>query len=95
MDKAHYIADRIETLVKEQVENIDRILIHYEPIRKEQVIYALPLTDDQTMLNEHFGEALSFLFVTFAAGCNVAKKVEIVENPFVTIEKGKGMNISR
>lgn len=94
LDKAHYIADRIETLVKEQVENIDRILIHYEPIRKEQVIYALPLTDDQTMLNEHFGEALSFLFVTFAAGCNVAKKVEIVENPFVTIEKGKGILVA-
>ena len=46
------------------------------------------------MLNEHFGEALSFLFVTFAAGCNVAKKVEIVENPFVTIEKGKGILVA-
>lgn len=94
LDKAHYIADRIETLVKEQVENIDRILIHYEPIRKEQVIYALPLTDDQTVLNEHFGEALYFLMVTFAADCDIARKVEIIENPFLTSEKGKGILVA-
>jgi len=91
LDKAHFIADKIEGRIKEQIKNIDQILIHYEPIQKEQIVYALPLIEDQSLISNHFGEALFFMFVTFEAGNKTANKIEIIENPFNKIEKSKGI----
>ena len=91
LNKAHFVADKIEGRIKEQVKNIDRILIHYEPIQKEQIVYALPLTEDQSSISSHFGEAMFFMFVTFDIGNKTAKKIDVVENPFCRTEKGKGI----
>ncbi|MHC1720337.1 MAG: cation diffusion facilitator family transporter [Clostridiaceae bacterium] len=91
LDKAHSLADKIERRIKDDIKNIDQILIHYEPLQKEEIIYALPLTDDRTSISVHFGEALYFLFVTFKAGDRVADKTEIVDNPFCKVEKSKGI----
>lgn len=91
LNKAHFVADKIEGHIKEQIKNIDQILIHYEPIQKEQIVYALPLTEDQSSISSHFGEALFFMFVTFDIGNKTAKKIDIVENPFCKTEKGKGI----
>ncbi|MBC2710747.1 MAG: cation transporter [Desulfosarcina sp.] len=46
LDKASFIANRIAASISEQIKNVDRVLIHYEPIKKENLIYALPLKDD-------------------------------------------------
>ena len=91
LDKAHLIADRIENRIKDEIKNIDQILIHYEPLQKEEIIYAMPLTDDQTSISAHFGEALFFMLVTFKAGDQTANKTEIIDNPFCKIEKSKGI----
>lgn len=91
LNKAHFVADKIEERIKEQVKNIDQILIHYEPIQKEQIIYALPLTEDQSSISSHFGEAFSFMLVTFDKGSKTAKRIDIVKNPFSKTEKGKGI----
>ena len=91
LNKAHFVADEIEGRIKEQVKNIDQILIHYEPIQKGQIVYALPLNEDQFSISSHFGEALCFMFVTFDIGNKTAKKIDVVENPFSKTEKGKGI----
>lgn len=91
LNKAHFVADKIEGCIKEQIKNIDQILIHYEPIQKEQIVYALPLAEDQCSISSHFGEALFFMFVTFDLGNTRAKKIDVVENPFSKTEKGKGI----
>ncbi|MDD4169130.1 MAG: cation diffusion facilitator family transporter [Desulfotomaculaceae bacterium] len=91
LDKAHLIADRIENRIKDEIKNIDQILIHYEPLQKEEIIYAIPLTDDRASISAHFGEALFFMFVIFKVGEKTANKTEIVDNPFCKIEKSKGI----
>lgn len=92
LDKAHYIADTIERSVEEDIKNIDRILIHYEPVQKEEVVYAIPLADDRTSINIHFGESLHFMLVTFKKEEKTAVKVEVIENPYSKMEKGKGIS---
>ncbi len=91
LDKAHYLVDKIEDHIKVEIKNIDRILIHYEPLQKEEIIYAIPLTDDQASISAHFGEALYFMLVTFKAGDKASNKTEIIDNPFCKIEKSKGI----
>ncbi len=91
LNKAHLIARRMENRIKEEIKNIDQILIHYEPLQKEESIYAIPLADDKNSISAHFGEALYFLFVTFKAEDMVSLKMEIVNNPFCKNEKSKGI----
>ncbi|SCP98351.1 cation diffusion facilitator family transporter [Anaerobium acetethylicum] len=91
LDKAHYIADTIEKNVKKEIKNVDRILIHYEPLQKDEVIYALPLAEDGVSISSHFGEASHFLLVVFKAKQKQAVRTEVLKNPFSSIEKGKGI----
>jgi len=91
LDKAKQIADNIEQRLKHEIKNIDQILIHYEPLIKDEIIYAFPLTDDKTSISQHFGEADYFMFVTFKSGNLTAFKTDILENPFSKTEKSKGI----
>lgn len=94
LDKAHFIADEIESHIKDEIKNIDHILIHYEPLQKEETIYAMPLTDEKATISSHFGEAPCFMLVTFKAETKVASKVDILNNPYTNIEKGKGILVA-
>jgi cation diffusion facilitator family transporter len=91
LDKAHFIADKIERSIKDEIKNIDQVLIHYEPVQKEETIYALPLTDNLSAISSHFGESTHFMLVTFRTAEKVAGKVEIIKNPYNKTEKGKGI----
>ncbi|NLM00399.1 MAG: cation diffusion facilitator family transporter, partial [Treponema sp.] len=74
LDKAHLIADKIENQIKKELSNIDHVLIHYEPMQKEEMIYVIPLTEEKNKISSHFGEAPWFMFVTFKTGERVAKQ---------------------
>ena len=91
LDKAHLIADKIENQIKQELCNIDHVLIHYEPMQKEEMIYVIPLTEEKNKISSHFGEAPWFMFVTFKTGERVAKQAEVMVNPFMNEEKGKGI----
>jgi hypothetical protein len=91
LDKAHLIADKIENQIKQELSNIDHVLIHYEPMQKEEMLYAIPLTEKKNKISSHFGEAPWFMFVTFKTGEKVAKQAEVMVNPFISEEKGKGI----
>lgn len=91
LDKAHLIADKIENQIKQELSNIDHVLIHYEPMQKEEMIYVIPLTEEKNKISSHFGEAPWFMFVTFKTGERVAKQADVMVNPFMNEEKGKGI----
>lgn len=91
LDKAHLIADKIENHIKEELSNIDHVLIHYEPVPKEEMVYVIPLTDGKNQISPHFGEAPWFMFLIFKLGEKNAKQVDIIHNPFFGEVKGKGI----
>jgi len=95
LDKAHFIANRIEANIKMQIKNVDRVLIHYEPSKKENFIYAVPLTDaNQHRISRHFGEAPYFGLITVRIKDQKAIEQKIVENPFTQVEHGKGILVA-
>lgn len=91
LDKAHIIADKIEENIRKEVRNIDQVLIHYEPMRKEEIVYAIPLMEDKESISPHFGEAPWFMFIIFKNGQKTANRVKVIQNPCIKEEKGKGI----
>ena len=95
LEKAHFIANQIEANIKRQIKNVDRVLIHYEPSKKENFIYAIPLTDaNRHGISRHFGEAPYFGLITVRIKDKKAIDQKIVENPFTQIERGKGILVA-
>jgi cation diffusion facilitator family transporter len=95
LDKAHFTAHRIEANIKRQIKNVDRVLIHYEPKKKENFIYAVPLTDaNQHRISPHFGEAPYFGLITVRIKDKKAIDQKIVENPFTQVAHGKGILVA-
>ena len=95
LDKAHFIANRIEVNIKRQIKNVDRVLIHYEPNKKENFIYAVPLKDaNQHRISRHFGEAPYFGLITVKIKHKKVIDHKIVENPFTQVEHGKGILVA-
>lgn len=94
LEKAHYLANQIEQRIKEQVSNVDHILIHYEPVIKTTRLVALPTTTDKENLSEHFGEAPYFLLLTLKSDDGKVLEEKWVFNSFQNEEKGKGIKVS-
>ncbi len=93
LDVAHDISRRIEDSVRQVADNVDDILIHYEPATKQQYIYAFPVDEDGG-ISLHFGEAPQFLLVTVRAADNCVIAGKRIGNPFMEIEHGKGINVA-
>ena len=92
LSKAHFVANRIETNIKSQIKHVDRVLIHYEPSKKENFIYAVPLEyANQQRISRHFGEAPYFGLITVRIKDKKAIEQKVIANPFTQADHGKGI----
>ena len=94
LEKAHFISKRIEDRLREEIPHIDHVLIHYEPIHKESITYAVPLESRDGRISSHFGEAPFFGLYTIGSKMGELRKREIVGNPFLSEERGKGIMVA-
>jgi cation diffusion facilitator family transporter len=94
LKEAHEIADTIEREIKKEISFVDRVTIHYEPWEKEFVRYAVPLEKKEGEISEHFGSApyIAFWNKNFSNGTVMSP--EVMENPFVNMERGKGIKLA-
>ena len=95
LEKAHQISQQIETEIVQIVPNVDRILIHYEPEKKESRVCAFPLQEDRVSLSEHFGEAPYFYIITIRERDRFVTEERTLANPWKNEEKGKGLKVSK
>jgi cation diffusion facilitator family transporter len=93
--KAHQISQRIEDKIKETQCCVDRALIHYEPKAKTQIRYAVPLSSSEGKIGRHFGESPYFALVDVDTQLNKVIRQEVVANPHLDLEKGKGINVAQ
>lgn len=94
LDKAHTVSTHIERRIKTHIQNVDQVLIHYEPMRKETLLYAVPLTDPQGTIDEHYGEAPYLAMVTQHRETREILQQEILDNPALLVQTGKGIALS-
>ena len=94
LEKAQSIGEKIEKSIKNEINNVDHVLIHYEPIQKESISFAVPLDDKDGKVSKHFGEAPYFAIITVSAKDKIFKSRVILPNPFLSEERGKGILVS-
>jgi cation diffusion facilitator family transporter len=94
VERAHVLSQRLETRIKAQIGRVDRVVIHCEPRRREFTRYALPLTDLQGTISEHFGEAAYFALVDLRTEGGEEQRREVVANPHRTVSKAKGIRVA-
>ena len=90
--KAHLISEQIEQRIKQEIPHVDHILIHYEPISKDSLVYSAPLDIDKIAVSEHFGDAPYFYFIKLRKD-NYILEEKIISNPYATEKKGKGIKV--
>jgi cation diffusion facilitator family transporter len=94
VEKAHHVVELIEQKIKRKIPYIDSIRIHYEPLQKKVLKYAVPLKSSEGELSEHFGNAPYFTLIHVNINTNKIKKIETFPNPFISQEKGKGIAVA-
>jgi cation diffusion facilitator family transporter len=95
---AHELTSQIEEEILDQYPNIDKLLIHYEPIHKDVQLIAVPLDvsgdnspDEKSELSEHFGEAPYFAIIADDASNDTLHVRDYLRNPFKDLERKKGV----
>ncbi|MFC1534627.1 cation diffusion facilitator family transporter [Thermodesulfobacteriota bacterium] len=94
LEKAHFVSNKIEKEIKQNISHVDHILIHYEPQKKETTTCAVPVVEDKTAIAEHFGSAPYFYVATKREKDGVLVSEAYLHNPASECEKGKGIKVS-
>jgi cation diffusion facilitator family transporter len=92
--QAHQLSEEIERAVRKEIPLVERMIIHYEPPKKDFTIQAIPVEVDRKTLSEHFGEAPYFCLVRTRTPGNGVLDVQFLPNPHLHEEKGKGIKVS-
>lgn len=94
LKEAHDTADRIERAIKKEIPFVDRVTIHYEPEKREFIRYAVSISDREGTLSRHFGSAPLIAFWTEDISYGNVLSQEILDNPFLHMDKGKGIRLA-
>ena len=97
--EAHEIVSHLEEEILDRWPEIDKMVIHYEPMRKETWVIAVPLNVDEgkkpeeetTKLSDHFGEAPRFALLSKNLLTGKVSAQTYLENPFCDNERQKGV----
>lgn len=95
LKRAHQVSERIESRIKREIPQVDRVQIHYEPIVESRRRYAAPLADMRGTLSKHFGESPYFALVEIDFEEMRLLRQEIVANPYKDLIKGKGLKVAQ
>ena len=91
----HRLSQELGKRIKKDIENVDRVLIHYQPRQREHLTLGTPLAADRQSISDHFGEAPSFKLITLLPGTGRVLEEHLLANPFVQEEKGKGIKVAQ
>ena len=94
LKEAHQISERIETQIRQQINHIETINIHYEPRRRTHIRIALPLEDRSGLISNHFGEAPYFGIASLRLVDRTLDNLEIIDNPHHQVDTAKGIRVA-
>ncbi len=94
LERAESITRHIEERISDAVPFVDRVLIHAEPVERKSMRCAIPLSDREGKVSDHFGEAHFFALVTLRLTDGTVEEEVIVMNPHRKVEKAKGIKVS-
>jgi cation diffusion facilitator family transporter len=92
--QAHQLSGEIEKAILKAIPQVDKVTIHYEPLKKDFSIYAIPVEEDKNTLSDHFGEAPYFYLIRIRAEDQTVQEEKVLRNPYLMEEKAKGIKVS-
>jgi cation diffusion facilitator family transporter len=92
--QAHRLSEEIERSILKEIPQVDQVTIHYKPVKKDFLIYVLPMQEDKQTLSNHFGDAPFFYLVRISTERHIVQEEKILRNPYLKEEKGKGIKVS-
>ena len=94
LDKGHLVSEEIENRVKLELAQVDRVLIHCQPMQRDILTFGLPLTGDKLSISDHFGEAPFFQLVRLQGKERNIIEERVLKNPYLEEEKAKGIKVA-
>ncbi len=94
LERAHLLSDKIEENIKSELKNVDKVIIHIEPVEKEFIRYAVPCTENnglRSKVSMHFGGAEYFCIFDIKTEDGELTDMRFIKNPFIALEKRKGL----
>jgi cation diffusion facilitator family transporter len=95
LKEAYEIARDLEKEIRGDVPFVERVVVHFEPEKKEFLRYAAPLADREGGISEHFAKAPLIALWNERASDGAVAYREILENPFAHLDKGKGIKLAK
>jgi predicted Fe-Mo cluster-binding NifX family protein len=92
--QAHQLSEEIERSILKEFPQVDKVTIHYEPVKKDFLIYALPMEEDKQRVSDHFGDAPYFYLLRISTEGHMVQEEKMLRNPYLKEEKGKGIKVS-
>jgi cation diffusion facilitator family transporter len=92
--QAHQLSEEIEKAILKKIPHVDKVTIHYEPVKKDFSIYAIPVEHDKNVISDHFGDAPYFYLIRMSTEGHIVQEEKILRNPHLKEEKGKGIKVS-
>lgn len=94
LKEAHQASVRIEEAIHRQVQNVERIIIHYEPEERVHLRYTAPVQDREGLISDHPGEAPYFAISDLDVREGRVVRQDLIENPFSGAEERRGVQIA-
>jgi len=95
LEKAHRLSEQLEEVVRAEVANVERVMIHYQPQVKTSFVYGVPLQEANGRVSGHLGKAPYFALVELRAQDGALLRQEILANPHRELEKQKGLEVAK
>jgi predicted Fe-Mo cluster-binding NifX family protein len=92
LDHAHALTDEMEALLKQLIPELESVMIHMEPEKKEILRVAVPVSTYEgisSRVSQHFAKAPYFCVVEIVEKTVIS--VESVENPGSTADKKRDL----
>lgn len=97
LEKANLLVEKLKARIRNQIKNIDNVLILLEPEKREFIRIAVPITEDkglESLIFAHFGEAKYFAIVDTGVKDKILSELKMLENPFREEAKRKGIMVA-
>lgn len=95
VDRAHEIADKMETELKEEIDGLDYFVTHVEPYQTAKHRIAVPIKDDeglQSDTSDHFGRAPYYALVSADKSDRSIEDLETLDNEYNDKDVRAGLN---
>lgn len=94
LEKGHQLSEEIENRVKMEIAQVDRVLIHFQPMNRDIRTFGIPLTEDRQTISEHFGEAPFFQLLNLQRQESRIIDERLLKNPYLHEQKAKGIKVA-